>query len=560
MAEQKTNTETGVPEIPDISELQNIDRAGALQLLAGLNGVRDYLMSFVADNGAAPDADAAQPESPSSSINTMLENEIQRAIADNAESITDTDPDLNADSESDTSTALNISSSTLYPSVDLTSQKLKGLFTILAPFYQSQKRAPIDLVIVADRSYSMEGSPITLLKETMKFIVTQLSSEDRLAVVTYGTDVNRLTKNLIRMDDQGKQRVEFLINSITANGNTNLSGGLVTGVEILRERPADDRADVCSVLLLTDGQANHGFTDPSDIMRACVDPKFARGQGSTPDNIADLGCTINTFGFSEHHDSNVLKQIAESGRGMFYFIPNSESIGQSFSDCLGGLLSTTSQNLVLTLTPAPGVTISKVYTKFKVEETLDTRVVRIPDMQSEEKREILLDILVGASDVGAQQLISATLEYDDVVSEVDRSTQQIMTIERTETPDTSDPDLTVDRANNREIATAAIEEAQTLGKSRELGMAKVVLTSAIEEIGRSPSAGDEFCLALVSELQAIKQELETRGYTSAIECSMATTSNAHGYQRSTGTNKGAQTSYVTSNRTTLTINSANYIK
>ena len=50
-----------------------------------------------------------------------------------------------------------------------------------------------------------------------------------------------------------------------------------------------------------------------------------------------------TFGFGSEHDADSLHSIAEAGNGLFYYIDNSDSIPESFCDCLGGLLSVAAQ-------------------------------------------------------------------------------------------------------------------------------------------------------------------------------------------------------------------------
>jgi secreted protein with Ig-like and vWFA domain len=43
----------------------------------------------------------------------------------------------------------------------------------------------LDLVAVLDKSGSMVGEKLALMKKTMNFIVDQLTIEDRLSIVTY---------------------------------------------------------------------------------------------------------------------------------------------------------------------------------------------------------------------------------------------------------------------------------------------------------------------------------------------------------------------------------------
>ena len=52
---------------------------------------------------------------------------------------------------------------------------------------------------------------------------------------------------------------------------------------------------------------------------------------------------VFTFGFGAEHDADLLHAVADAGNGLFYYIDNSDSIPESFCDCLGGLLSVAAQ-------------------------------------------------------------------------------------------------------------------------------------------------------------------------------------------------------------------------
>ena len=60
------------------------------------------------------------------------------------------------------------------------------------------------------------------------------------------------------------------------------------------------------------------------------------------DQIDRQACVF-TFGYGGEHDADLLHAVAEAGNGLFYYIDNSESIPESFCDCLGGLLSVAAQ-------------------------------------------------------------------------------------------------------------------------------------------------------------------------------------------------------------------------
>jgi uncharacterized protein YegL len=77
--------------------------------------------------------------------------------------------------------------------------------SLKAPMFKSDNRSPLDLVCVVDRSGSMSGEKINLVRETLQFVVTQLTSTDRMGIVVYD-DVVEVSLVLTGMDDAGKVR------------------------------------------------------------------------------------------------------------------------------------------------------------------------------------------------------------------------------------------------------------------------------------------------------------------------------------------------------------------
>ena len=84
-----------------------------------------------------------------------------------------------------------------------------------------------------------------------------MNEKDRLSVVSYDTDVN-LEFGLQNIDKKGKDFALKMIKSIQSGSSTNLSGGLMKGLCQMIDRKKKN--EVASVLLFTDGLANHGIT------------------------------------------------------------------------------------------------------------------------------------------------------------------------------------------------------------------------------------------------------------------------------------------------------------
>jgi len=143
-----------------------------------------------------------------------------------------------------------------------------GMATISAPAYQKNERASMDCICVLDTSGSMDGGRISLVRKSVRRLVRGVQSQDRVAIVEFNTQI-RVLLPLTAMDGNGKDRAMIIIKNMTATGGTNLSGGLLKGLELVKRRI--ERREVCSILLFTDGEANDGIRDIPGILRAAED-------------------------------------------------------------------------------------------------------------------------------------------------------------------------------------------------------------------------------------------------------------------------------------------------
>ena len=49
---------------------------------------------------------------------------------------------------------------------------------------EKEEKVPMDIVSVMDKSASMAGEKLQLVKKTLEFVLTQLTEKDRLALIT----------------------------------------------------------------------------------------------------------------------------------------------------------------------------------------------------------------------------------------------------------------------------------------------------------------------------------------------------------------------------------------
>lgn len=388
-----------------------------------------------------------------------------------------------------------------YPLVE---QSGWAVCTLKAPFFEPTARAPVDIVAVIDKSGSMHGEKLDLVKETLEFVIDQLKDTDRLSVVTYDTHV-KVDFPLTTMNAANKERTKVTVKAIKDGSSTNLCGGLLKGMEQIIGRTGE-KAKVASVLLLTDGLANVGISNREGIMeemRKVLDPK----PGHTP-----FEGTVYTFGFGSDHDARLLESVSTQGGGVYYYIDSKEKIPESFADCLGGLLSVVGQNISLKLEAVGDNRITAVHTTRALTWKTPSKKceVAMGDLQSEEERDILIEITlpkIGADT--SEEVVKGQLSYFNVISSNLDNVDFNLVLHRNSGP-RGEASKKLDSQRNRIIATNALKEARGLADQGKYSEAKSVLEAASRRIRESVSVGEDFCQGLLSDLASASDTMKSR--------------------------------------------------
>ncbi len=173
---------------------------------------------------------------------------------------------------------------------------------------------PVDLVVVLDRSGSMQGQKINDARVAVSQLLDWLQPKDRLALVTYSHDVETLS-GLVPVNSNHRRRLIAAVAGVSAGGNTNLGGGLQQGIDILKQTPGAKRHR--KLILISDGLANQGITDPQSLghMAACgLDYNFA----------------VSTVGVGYDFNEVLMTTLADQGAGQYYFLEDPRAFAQVF--------------------------------------------------------------------------------------------------------------------------------------------------------------------------------------------------------------------------------------
>ncbi|MEQ1701157.1 MAG: VWA domain-containing protein, partial [Ilumatobacteraceae bacterium] len=123
------------------------------------------------------------------------------------------------------------------------------LLELTAPPAVAVQRAPLDVVVVLDRSGSMSGAPLDSVTAATAQLLRLAGPDDRLAVVAFDDEV-QLVLPLAHHEPDAASRA---VRAIGPGGSTNLSGGWMKGLELLTTAPRPEA--LRRVIVLTDGHA-----------------------------------------------------------------------------------------------------------------------------------------------------------------------------------------------------------------------------------------------------------------------------------------------------------------
>lgn len=265
------------------------------------------------------------------------------------------------------------------------------------------ERTPLNLGIVIDKSGSMdERNKIGYVKQAVAYIIDQLNDDDYISIVTYDTEVNVLQRTT-RARDRWELRDK--VSRISAAGWTNLSGGMFEGYDQVED--SYRRGYVNRVLLLSDGLANRGITDRwrlADMVR---------------DRSRRDGITISTFGVGYEFDENLLTDIADYGKGNYYYIRNSSDIPEIFAGELKGIRNLVGQaTKVKVRFDDDYLRLNKVY-GYPHEVNGNEVTIDFKDVFSEQNSSVLLKFDVTRK-VDRKIEFESELSYENVESDFDR--------------------------------------------------------------------------------------------------------------------------------------------
>lgn len=382
-----------------------------------------------------------------------------------------------------------------------------AMASIIAPEIDDSdsKRAPLDIVACVDRSGSMQGPKIKLMIEALKLLVAKagLKSTDRFGLVSFDNQVKEELP-LTAMDAAGKAKATKIVDALRPGGATNLSGALLQSVDMISSSAAPTTGDgvrTRAVLLFTDGMANHGITSTEDMQRA------------TEGAVSGTTTSIFTFGFGSDHNESMLRAIASTASGLYYFVSSVDVIATAFADALGGIMSVVAQNAVLTLEASVGVALDKVLgSAYKTSGDAARMAINIGDLYSEDEKDILVELKLPALSAPHDEpmpAMQATLRYFNIAnSRMEEATSDLRIARPVVPPANQTPNLKLDEQRNRIHAAEAMENATRLADGGDLDGGRALLEAARKMVGQSDSHATPLSMGIEAQMMALSDDYQ----------------------------------------------------
>jgi Ca-activated chloride channel family protein len=258
-----------------------------------------------------------------------------------------------------------------------------------------KERKATDFVVVLDRSGSMaDAKKMDFAHKAIESLLNQLTPNDRFGLITFDDSIETPVE-LSAVTKENRDSIISRVNSITPRGSTNLGGGLIAGMDLIRAKKKTDHAD--RLLLISDGIANVGITDPKELGRVAsraVGGEFA----------------VSTIGVGLDFNENVMASIADSGNGNYHFLENLASLDKVLSDEFYGASQVYGSDLKVKINLASGVELMEA-SGYPVTQEGRTATIQPGHLYGGQKKTFFITFRIPTDRAYSQSLGEGVLNY-----------------------------------------------------------------------------------------------------------------------------------------------------
>jgi Ca-activated chloride channel homolog len=206
------------------------------------------------------------------------------------------------------------------------------------------KKPPLNLAVVLDHSGSMMAAgKMDFAKQGVVQLIEALAADDIFSLIIFDNTVQKVF-GPARVTD--KAALIGLVSEVSPAGGTDIYAGLEAGFKSVLN--TEGETEQRRVIFLTDGLPTSGTVDPVQIRNM-----------SLGYNQKYVGLT--TIGLGTDVNIGLLRGLAESGGGNFYYIEKPAAVREVFMEELSFFVAPIAYDLELTFTEVPGYALKAVH-------------------------------------------------------------------------------------------------------------------------------------------------------------------------------------------------------
>jgi len=343
----------------------------------------------------------------------------------------------------------------------------------------------------------MRGQKIKYAVEAAKLVVTSLSEDDFVSVITFSDEAEAIVPSTKGSE---KAAIFYALEKIRTLSGTRMQYGMELGIREMRKARFSDKANL--MIILTDGE-----TEGEDWCRTiAVQEK-------------DNNIVISTLGIGDKYNEYLLDDIACATLGSFFHLKTPEQISDIFHSEMSGASSVAISDVTLNLNLFNDVTLEGIHRIFpssvKLEPRIDREqnafVVDIGNLKKNEPAVFGIKLKLPAQPAGKITIARAAIAYSIPSLQIkDKVETNDISIEYTNSPElcgSVDKEVIgyFNQLNAQNLIEQAVDEARS-GNTDTAAKALAQAYAITERLGNRP---------LTQTIQQTIEELEEKGMLSS---------------------------------------------
>ena len=345
---------------------------------------------------------------------------------------------------------------------------LKGIASI-----RHERRMPVNIALVLDRSGSMRGMRLARAKEAAAMALDRLGLDDVISIVAYNHKVDVLVS---ATRARNHSQLKLPIERLTAGGRTALYAGVKEGGRQVREYRQARR--VSRVILLSDGLANVGPSKPSELAELGA-------------KLAQDGISVTTIGLGLQYNEDLMTKLALASDGNHAFARTPDDLVRIFNSEFGDVLSVVAQDVVITIDCLPGFRPRRVFGR---QATISgSRIsMKLNQLYASQEKYVIVELerqsgaASAAQTFGSAPIAGISVDYMGMEKSARIRTQRSVAARYTHSPEAARASVNkhVMAQVVTQIATRRSEKAVSLRDRGDIAGARALLEKNAKYLGR----------------------------------------------------------------------------